>query len=187
MLLTIAAQIVWRGFSTANSVLFVRNTCWPSFTLSTISFLTNLIVSAPLGAAGNYIKTDLDVTKKSTMLSSQGWTISRSTRLWRQSCLGYTPTSASATSLRTVRASHYGRCSTKGCHLCRATCGFLGADGEQTVDAWRTSMEGAWVHFNLSRRPCQARQRPCCISRASAESLTIRGLFFDPAVDARTL
>ena len=34
------------------------------------------VISAPLGVAGNYIKSDLEVTKKPIMLSSQGWTIS---------------------------------------------------------------------------------------------------------------
>ena len=37
-----------------------------------------------------------------------------------------------------------------------------GSGWEQTVSAWRTSgpsMEGAWVHFNLSWRRCQFRQR----------------------------
>ena len=50
VLLTITTQVVWRGLSTSNSVFFVRNSCQPSFTLSAISFLISLIVSAALKA-----------------------------------------------------------------------------------------------------------------------------------------
>ena len=175
MLLTIIAQIAWRGFSTSNSVFFVRNSCQPSFTLSAMSFPISLIVGRPLKVAVNDIKCDLEAAKKSTMLSRRRVEdIVSSSTTTIQSCLVNIPTSASATSLQTVgpRQYHHIRCSTRGCpeYLWRATCGLLGVDGEQTVDAWQTSgpsMEGAWVHFNLSRHRCQFRQRPYYICSSS--------------------
>ena len=71
-------------------------------------------------------------------------------------------------------------------YLCQATGGFLGANGEQTVDAWRTSME---VPRSTSIYLCgvaSSAEDLVASVRASAESLTIRAIL-DTAIDARLL
>lgn len=121
------------------------------------------------------------------------WTIPRPTRFQRHVEVSTTQ-SSSVIHQRPLRQHHYGpsgprryrsiRYSITGCQGClwRATCGSLGADEEQTVDAWKTSgssVEGACVHFTPSWA--------FCICSSLAEPLTIQVGFVDHSIEVRLL